>query len=314
MKKLFLLIPVLLLVFLQGCKDDPNPFDDPNLQPPIDVVDIDTLDPRSFGGLHFKIFKPTCANSGCHDGTFEPDFRTIESSYNTLVNHPIIKNNPAGTYTYRVVPGDANMSVLYQRLMVDIDGQSGIMPLSIDPDGDWNSMKTVHIQNIVYWINNGAKDMFGNSPTTGDLLPRMDGVIAFADGSPTPLPRDPGLGPIRVPASTQSLEIRIAYSDDNTPVQNFGLNQIRFSQNINDFIGAANQVMNIATPINFPGYFGDPALYYHSITIQPSTYGSVTDFVYFRTTVQDQQAIPVEIPAQGSFQYIKEYFAFRIVP
>jgi hypothetical protein len=27
----------------------------------------------------------TCANSGCHDGTFEPDFRTLEGSYNTLL-------------------------------------------------------------------------------------------------------------------------------------------------------------------------------------------------------------------------------------
>ncbi len=122
------------------------------------------LDPTSFGGLHARIFRPTCANSGCHDGTFEPDFRTIESSYNTLVNHPIIKNNPQGNYELRVVPGNPDASVLMARLTFDIDGNSGIMPLVVDPGSDWNDMADTHIQNIRTWIQNGAKDLFGNPP------------------------------------------------------------------------------------------------------------------------------------------------------
>ncbi|MEO1451605.1 MAG: hypothetical protein AAFV07_18895, partial [Bacteroidota bacterium] len=95
--------------------------------------------PDCFAGLHATIFAPTCANSGCHDGTFEPDFRTIESSYNTLVYHPIIKNDPQGQYTYRVKPGSAEQSVLWNRLTTDIDGQSGIMPLVVDADNPWES-------------------------------------------------------------------------------------------------------------------------------------------------------------------------------
>ncbi|MBK7268515.1 MAG: hypothetical protein IPI07_03030, partial [Flavobacteriales bacterium] len=31
--------------------------------------------------------------SGCHDGTFEPEFRTIASAYNSLVYHPVIAND-----------------------------------------------------------------------------------------------------------------------------------------------------------------------------------------------------------------------------
>ena len=81
-------------------KDEKNPFDDLDNFPPEDTTQIENVDPASFVGLHQNIFKPTCANSGCHDGTFEPDFRTIESSYNTLVLHTIVKNNPAETYEH----------------------------------------------------------------------------------------------------------------------------------------------------------------------------------------------------------------------
>ena len=127
------LVLALSLVAL-SCKnndDPPNPFDDPSVQPPADTVEVINFDPNSFEGIHYNVFQYTCANSGCHDGTFEPDFRSIEASYNTLVYQPVIKNDAGGSFTYRVAPGDAANSVLYHRLLVDIDGQSGIMPLVI---------------------------------------------------------------------------------------------------------------------------------------------------------------------------------------
>ena len=49
------------------------------------------IDATTIVGLHRDVFLPTCANSGCHDGLFEPDFRTIESSYNSLVIDQILK-------------------------------------------------------------------------------------------------------------------------------------------------------------------------------------------------------------------------------
>ena len=79
---------------------------------------------------------PHCANSGCHDGSFEPDFRTIESSYNTLVYQPVIKNNPDGNYQFRVKAGNIDESVLYARLLSNSDGSatfdpnSQVMPLT----------------------------------------------------------------------------------------------------------------------------------------------------------------------------------------
>jgi hypothetical protein len=127
-----------------------------------DPVNIDTtaLDPKSLPGLHSDIFAKTCANSGCHDGTFEPDFRTIESTYNTLVNHPIIKNDPQGSFSFRVVPGNTDQSQLIARLTYDIDGNSGVMPLVIEPDSDWEERKDEYIQNIKDWIAAGAPRPF----------------------------------------------------------------------------------------------------------------------------------------------------------
>jgi hypothetical protein len=176
MKQLYLLC--LCLVLLAACKKSntpANPFDDPKNKPPLSNNNDTLLPLDNFAGLHQRIFKPTCSNSGCHDGTFEPDFRTIESSYATMVNQPIIKNNQAGAFQLRVVPGNANASVLHERVVRDIDGISGIMPLSVDPNSDWPAKKTEYIAAIVAWINAGARDMFGNAPTNGPANPRIAG-------------------------------------------------------------------------------------------------------------------------------------------
>jgi len=155
MKKLIFLLPVFLCI---ACKKNQpaNPFTEvpnPNggTENPIE------LEPTSLAGLHQNIFKPTCANSGCHDGTFEPDFRTVEGTYNTLVNHPIIKNDPDDTYAFRVVPGNVDASQLVARVTFDIDGNSGIMPLAIDPDSDYEEKREEYVQNIKDWINAGAE-------------------------------------------------------------------------------------------------------------------------------------------------------------
>lgn len=169
-----------------------NPFDDPKNKPPITNNPVDSFGLDNFAGLQRDIFKKTCSNSGCHDGTFEPDFRTIESSYNTIVYQPVIKNNPAGSFLHRVVPGNAQASVLHERVVRDIDGISGIMPLSVDPDSDWPTRKTTYINAIAAWINAGAKDMFGNPPANGPANPRIQGVIfgeqyaqlSFMSGTP----------------------------------------------------------------------------------------------------------------------------------
>ena len=158
-------ILAILVIGAASCgEDEPpfNPFDDPTLQPPPeDTTDTGiVLDPTSLAGLHQTIFKPVCANSGCHDGSFEPEFRTIESSYNTLVNHDALKLDISTTITKRVVPGNPDQSMLMYRLTQFLPNSSGIMPLQVEPDSDWNEKKDEYINNIRTWILNGAPDEF----------------------------------------------------------------------------------------------------------------------------------------------------------
>ncbi|MEM8907274.1 MAG: hypothetical protein AAGD05_05455 [Bacteroidota bacterium] len=146
------------LVGLMACHEEYiNPYDQQEIpNTPTDSTSVE-LSATSFTAIHARILSPTCARSGCHDGNFEPDFRTVESSYNTLVDHPIIKNDPQNSYQVRVRPGSPEESLLIARLTRDIDGNSGIMPLSVDSNSDWEEQKDLHIQNIRTWITQGAR-------------------------------------------------------------------------------------------------------------------------------------------------------------
>jgi len=152
-----LLATVLGTLALPGCEPDPvsNPYEGED--GPTDTTSVTMLEYAGLAGLQDQMFKPTCANSGCHDGTFEPDFRTLGSTYNTLVNHPVIKNDAANTFSLRVIPGNVFESQLMNRLTVDIDGNSGIMPLTLEPNSDYPANKEVYLDWVRRWITEGAK-------------------------------------------------------------------------------------------------------------------------------------------------------------
>lgn len=142
-------------------KDDPNPPDNPYNNTDTTDTDTTTIDTSqlvagSFQWLHAHVFAPTCANSGCHDGTFEPEFRTIQGSYNTLVNRNSLKMDTINHIRKRVVPYKADSSMLYLRITQFLPNSSGIMPLQTDPNSDWEARQTEYIQAIRTWINNGA--------------------------------------------------------------------------------------------------------------------------------------------------------------
>lgn len=153
----FFLAAVLGTLALPGCEDDPiaNPFE--NEGGPTDSTGTAMLEYTGLVGLQDQMFRPTCANSGCHDGSFEPDFRTLGSTFNTLVNHPVIKNDASNSFSFRVVPGNVAQSQLVTRLTVDIDGNSGIMPLVIEPDSDYPENRELYIDWVRRWITEGAK-------------------------------------------------------------------------------------------------------------------------------------------------------------
>lgn len=305
---------LLFVVLFSNCKKDEtiNPYDDPNLDPPTeDSVNYFT-DPTAFSALHNNIFSPTCANSGCHDGTFEPDFRTVESAYNTLIYHPIIKNNAANTYQYRVIPGDADMSILYQRLIIDIDSISGIMPLSAE--NSWNDNKEQYIQNIKDWINGGAKDIFGNSPIQANLLPQMKGMLAFITGQSTILPRDGFRGSIFVPSTANSLDVWFSVTDDQLVSNQLTYNKIKYSNSLFNFEQKPEYSLEVKpSPILENGYYGSQMVeYYHKYVLDVSNYNQ-GDIVFIKIYVQDNVNSVTEIPTNGSEYQIVKYFTLEFI-
>jgi len=305
---------LLFVVLFSNCKKDEtiNPYDDPNLDPPIEDSLNYFTDPTAFSALHNNIFSPTCANSGCHDGTFEPDFRTVESAYNTLIYHPIIKNNAANTYQYRVIPGDADMSILYQRLIIDIDSISGIMPLSAE--NSWNDNKEQYIQNIKDWINGGAKDIFGNSPIQANLLPQMKGMLAFITGQSTILPRDGFRGSIFVPSTANSLDVWFSVTDDQLVSNQLTYNKIKYSNSLFNFEQKPEYSLEVKpSPILENGYYGSQMVeYYHKYVLDVSNYNQ-GDIVFIKIYVQDNVNSVTEIPTNGSEYQIVKYFTLEFI-
>jgi hypothetical protein len=110
----------------------------------------------SIVGLYKFIFSKHCDVRGCHDGTFEPNFTTIQSSYYTLVYHPIIKNNRINSFKYRVVPYDTSKSVLYERITnCCFVNDNDRMPQFSDIE----KLSAAEIECVGKWIMDGAKNI-----------------------------------------------------------------------------------------------------------------------------------------------------------
>jgi len=313
MKKILCLCLILSFGIFSCKKEVENPYED-LIYPDNSGTSSSTVANHSIIGLHERIFFPLCANSGCHDGALEPDFRTIESTYNTLVYHPIIKNNPqypTDHFTYRVLPGDTLKSMLYHRLTVEFgeQGQKNIMPLGGDPDEKlfWNQNKQQFLADIRRWIDEGALDMMGDTPSLGNFEPEIKGMVAYADGSSISLIRN-GNSLIQVPFGTQNIKIWYSYDDDVTPVQNISNNKAKFSTLAYNFDSANEQSITYTnSPITELGFKNIMVDFYHHITINVGSY--VTDqILYNRVYIQDENNAITEIPSDGTdFSRIRRY-------
>lgn len=316
MKRYNLVTLSICIIVFSSCKKNSkssNPFDDWTTTQRGTVMQDLPIDPNTIEGLHKNIFKPTCANSGCHDGNFEPDFRSVESSYNSLINRFATNTDPQNSqYVKRVVPGDAASSMLLHRLNTFIPGSQGIMPLSLEPTSDWLIKKSQYIENIKTWINNGAKDQFGNSALSFDFPPQMAGLIAFADGSSAPLPHS-GFNPIDIPPGTSTIKIMVAYTDDKTPVNQFGTTTFNYSLNPNSYTNNETNMIVESSPFNAKGFTGTDVDYWHSITLTVGNLGAASnDVLWLRTETTDKVNTPVYIPSVPSAFNTKKYFAIRI--
>lgn len=288
--------------------------------PPVvqnDNPDVDDLPQGSFAWLHGKIFKPTCANSGCHDGTFEPEFRSIAGSYNSLVNHPVIANDPDNSFQYRVVPFNSNASFVHERLTTFVPNTSGQMPLEVF-DSDWVGNEDFYVSKITEWINAGAKDIYGNAApsATANTPPLVYGLAVFPQGNTTtPYPREVdspyGIGAIEVPSGL--VDVWILPFDDNAGVDQFAGIDLKASLSLTDFTSPLTSTFSLQSPITALDFGDTPNQFYYKATLDLSS-ASAGEFYYLRCYVDDgAQPQPTEIPNDSSQSFWYLFFSLKVM-
>lgn len=287
-----------------------NPYDDVvYITPP---APVDTLQTNSMVWLQKNIFETRCAAPGCHDGNFEPDFRTIESSFATLVYHPIVKNNRDSTFKYRVVPYDTANSVLHERLTnCCFVGTNDRMP----QDNIGVPLQQNYIDAITAWILSGAPDMMGQVKTLPNLKPSIDYYLAAnADYTVDYSTKNNRIdsvnyNPFMVSTGTV-INMVLFVSDDNTPLNQLLYNKLRTSYSTDDFsTSAPGYSETTATFVNLGG-----AGQYWIATLNSSNF-AVGSVVYMRYYTEDNAAGPiVEMPSDDKILPYKTYWSFYIRP
>lgn len=304
-------ILLVVLLFAACAKEEANPFADLDHSSP--NPSVESIPQDNFAWLHQRIFRPTCAASGCHDGTFEPEFRTISSAYNSLVLHPVIANDPANSFEFRVVPGDANASFLHERLTAFVENTSGMMPLAIVEGSDWPANDDAYIAAITHWIQTGAKDMFGQPPSAGNLEPQVSGLLAFPQGNTTqayPRGDDAGVQPIEVPAG--QVDLWFAFSDESTPSTELTVNQYKLATSGASFPMIPGAPLVTGVQINGPDFGNSTTTFTHRAALDLSTYAPGT-LLFVRAYVNDgDHTDPTEIPNDGTESPMLDYFTLLI--
>ncbi|MBP6311551.1 MAG: hypothetical protein KA408_04725 [Flavobacteriales bacterium] len=306
------IIILLIVLAIAACKKDtPNPYDELERGSPNPTVE--NIPQDNFAWIHQKILRPSCAVSGCHDGNFEPEFRSIGSAYNSLVYHPTIANTPQGSFTYRVVPGDVDGSFLHERLTVFVPNTSGIMPLELTADSDWPANSNAYRAVINNWIASGAKDMFGNTPTPGNLEPQVIGVLAFAAGATNnAFPRGDGEGVQPIEVSGSAIDLWFAFSDDETASNALTYNKVKVATTISEFGTVPELTLITSNSVSGPDLGNTATTFTHKVQLQLGAYSPGT-VLFVRVYVDDgAHSAPTEIPNDGTTAPMLNYFTFRI--
>lgn len=299
----------ILVPGIWACQKDGggNPFDGSDVNQ--DTVRLEIIDPEpaSIAGIYQNVFRPTCANVGCHDGTFEPDFRTMESAYNTLVFQDPIKND--GNYSYRVDPGNPMGSVLMARLE---DRLTPAMPIQLEPDSDWPEKGDEYIANIREWISQGAPDITGAIRKKNYPAPILLGAAAKAEQNW--LTRLGGTGPLLVSDSLNSLAFYFSFRHELIDPRQFTFNRIAFSSSPSEFDSLALELPLeiLGQSERYRGFYGDEVEYTHRVVIDSlNFFNNEVNQWYFRVYVQDDRNPVTEIPTDNGIFYIKSYMSFQ---
>ena len=275
------------------------------------------VDSASFLGIHKYIFATTCAVPACHDGSFEPDFRTVESAYSSLVLQKPLKNNATNSFDYRVEPGHSEKSWLYERIITD-DPVLGRMPLYDNP------LTPRETKLISDWIDAGAPDIFTNSPSQPDPEPAFFGILAYLNdtsGIRLDTTRQTAISAMIFPQNAV-VDIWFGLFDSNEeepyiPASNFTYNKFKLSSRMFDFANVTEQTL-LVLPSESPYFLPIPndatqkAPYYHHMVINTADYPK-GQAQYMRIYVQDEDhALPTELPDDGTQFYLLTYFSFIV--
>lgn len=221
----------ILATLLGSCEtfvadETPNPF--AQLPPPVQTG-VPPPDSASFEGIHQFILQQRCALKVCHDGSFEPDFRTVQSAYSTLVYHPVLRKDFPGEFDFRVLPFQPERSWLMQRLTTE-DQSLGRMPLFMQP------LSERELEYIRNWIKAGAPDAEGKLPAYPNLNPLLTQQTAYNQDAQR-------IDPLRVGEWNSpfivrpgwNVELRLEIKDDSTSTAELRVNEVRFSYDKDDF-------------------------------------------------------------------------------
>lgn len=295
----------LLLLVAVGCKkDDPlphNPYDD--VDDGTGNPSAYTPDPNGITGIYENILRKKCNLPGCHDGHFEPDFRSIQSAWSTVVYHRVVKNTADTAYAYRVMPYDTGASMLWRRLTRG-DAQLQQMPAT----GQYlTATELAHVRN---WIMTGAKDMFGNYPILPNNEPTILGYVAFNQTFTTQLDVTTNrldsvpYHPFKVDQNT-TFNVVMLVEDDSTAVNQLQVNQLKLSLNMDNFAGATTVNAYFLSITGFN-------VWVCSVNSGNFTPGST---VYMRYYVNDgDHSQNTEFPRDDMNDAYKTYAAFYVKP
>ena len=286
-----------------SCKKDDVP------ENPYDKVDYSTNtntdpepDPNSIQGLYKNIFQPKCANPGCHDGTFEPDFRTIESSFSTLVYQTVNKTtlDSVKLFTLRAIPHNVDDSWIIERLTTST---TEYMPSNAV------RLSQSDIDHVKNWINAGCPDLNGTLPVKPNLQPNFSGYIAL-DSVNARLDTnrvDDEWYTAFIIEEGQTINFAFATTDsadgdDATDPANYLSKKIKLSTDKNDFSGAVEYNATI--------YYAAYQVWY--VTVPTATWPAGTT-VYFRFYVHDgDHTADAEFPKNSSLDYYKTIYSFYV--
>ncbi len=268
-------------------------------------IPAELLDPNTIEGLHQTLFKNRCAVPACHDGAFEPDFRTVQSSYSTLVYHPITKNNTAQEFTFRVVPFSTQKSVLHERLTnCCFVNENDRMP----QDNIGKPLEDKYINAVKAWINKGAPDMFGNV----NLFPNLQPIMRYHFCVNEDFTGNLGATENRFEdykafklEDDKRYRLFFVADDDSSQVADFSKCRIEVSED----------ALNFASARKIPSeYFksGDFEAWQSIIDTSVLPKGRV---LYFRIYINDgDHKDDTELPSKNSPSYFFDYYSFYIMP